>query len=70
MLAQWNCAGLSIPLMLSTHIAVKKLCPPNLIHVLLFCFSYRFCKGGMSEEEAFKAAIATWPAGVLSLSVP
>ncbi|KAF5843403.1 UV-endonuclease UvdE-domain-containing protein [Dunaliella salina] len=25
---------------------------------------HKFCTGGMSEEEAFLAAIATWPAGV------
>lgn len=25
---------------------------------------HRFCKGGLTEEQAFKAAIATWPKGV------
>lgn len=25
---------------------------------------HRFCDGGLTEEQAFKAAIATWPKGV------
>lgn len=25
---------------------------------------HRFCRGGLTEEQAFKAAIATWPKGV------
>ena len=25
---------------------------------------HRFCTGGLTEEQAFKAAIATWPKGV------
>ena len=25
---------------------------------------HRFCDGGLTEQQAFKAAIATWPKGV------
>ena len=25
---------------------------------------HRFCRGGLTEEQAFKTAIATWPKGV------
>jgi UV DNA damage endonuclease len=32
---------------------------------LVFDFHHhRFCPGGLSEEEAFKAAVATWPEGI------
>lgn len=63
MLCYWLCP-------LCTHSQAAASSPHDVVCLaagvpITFDFHHhRFCKGGLTEEQAFKAAIATWPKGV------
>ena len=40
------------------------ICMPAGVPITFDFHHHRFCDGGLTEEQAFKAAIATWPKGV------
>lgn len=64
----------AVLLALPLYVPAAKVQPD--VHLMMWCLlaagvpitfdfhHHRFCKGGLTEEQAFKAAIATWPKGV------
>ena len=56
----------AVRLLTAIHVMSKQkvVCMATGVPVTFDFHHHRFCDGGLTEEQAFKAAIATWPKGV------